>query len=482
MVVLGNGPRAAAAVAAIRDPHVRQRRSIALRTFVLGALVLISLITLWHLGDESPWTAGDGSVNLGLQVPSIYSARQGTPSWPHDVCGITVSFDVFGTRNESLDRFRYARQTWGTVKHGFLPLIFVELAFDDSAFRYVEVLDGERDLHVPLRAARNASAMWQKEHLYNMGAQAATTHPEWAWCKKAAFLDLEVIFSNPQWVEESSEALDTYRMVQPFASAIKLDWTTSEYVRAHLQRQRMSPDCSHTADDADRRRDGAPMQDGCDVTFPNASLVYVAQVRVQEMSYRKMKRLGASWKPSFVHVIANLTTGLAAGEEPTESTQSAPGFAWVVRLDVLSQVGFYASRVAGGGDFFNCLAFVNSIDKYPVDKYRGFYRFESRGVTPAMAEDYSTWLRLASSVYQGQATYLEGSVLHLHHGSYRGYTTRVNILAAGNFDPRVDIRANPSTGVLEWATEKPDMHEEMVTHFWRLAHDPRPEELPVLPS
>ena len=90
-----------------------------------------------------------------------------------------------------------------------INLITVECAFGDSPF----VLDQMPSL---LRI-RSEHVLWQKERLINVALGHLPKH-----VKKVAWLDCDILFSNPNWLIETSELLDNYPIVQPFQTAIRL--------------------------------------------------------------------------------------------------------------------------------------------------------------------------------------------------------------------------------------------------------------------
>lgn len=88
----------------------------------------------------------------------------------------------------------------------------VEIAKDSDAF----VSDGNWNL--PLRSN---SDFWQRERLFNLGYQKLIHKcPE---AKKIAFLDADISFLNPHWVEDAKYALDEFDVIQLFSECIFLD-------------------------------------------------------------------------------------------------------------------------------------------------------------------------------------------------------------------------------------------------------------------
>lgn len=81
-------------------------------------------------------------------------------------------------------------------------LLTVELAFKDADFQ----LSGNNVLQL-----RSNSIMWQKERLINFGISKLP--PE---CKYFAWIDCDVLFSDPHWQEMAVEKLKTNQIIQLF--------------------------------------------------------------------------------------------------------------------------------------------------------------------------------------------------------------------------------------------------------------------------
>lgn len=80
-----------------------------------------------------------------------------------------------------------------------------------------ELAFGDEDFELPASGGvlqlRSDSILWHKERLLNLAA--ATLPPE---CRKIAWLDNDILFDDPRWLERTSEALDRHMVVQPFTS------------------------------------------------------------------------------------------------------------------------------------------------------------------------------------------------------------------------------------------------------------------------
>lgn len=132
---------------------------------------------------------------------------------------------------------------------------------------------------------------------------------------------------------------------------------------------------------------------------------------------------------------------------------TSPGGAWMARRDVLPRIPFEENIIGGGDDAFaRCL----------------FGDWEP--IVPRMG---TRWLRryLIESVplfrsLRGRVGYYDQTLTHLWHGSKdnRQYGTRHNILIENDFDPAEDIRIG-SSGLWEWASDKPALHHGVRQYF-----------------
>lgn len=95
----------------------------------------------------------------------------------------------------------------------------------------VEVLTGDRchqitsrsnPQHIQLTSTRENAVIWLKEAAWNVGASRLPSE-----AKYIAFLDADVHFTNPNWIEDTLNALQHFQVVQPFESLVNLTSTGS---------------------------------------------------------------------------------------------------------------------------------------------------------------------------------------------------------------------------------------------------------------
>ena len=135
---------------------------------------------------------------------------------------------------------------------------------------------------------RGRDVMWQKERLLNVAlAHVPESVPHVAW------LDADVLFTDPDWAVNTVRALDRFAVVQPFTRAVRLPR-------------------------------GATSDDGTGLAYPGFAAVYAAHPH-------------------------RLLDGDFAGHGHT-------GFAWAARREVLA-LGLYDGCIAGSGDHMMAHAF-----------------------------------------------------------------------------------------------------------------------------
>lgn len=109
-------------------------------------------------------------------------------------------------------RYRlYRKFAHQMLRNRTVRLTTVEIAHGSRPF---EVTDAGDESHVQLRSD---TELWQKEAMINVGVSrlpADATHVAW--------IDADVQFVRPDWAEETVQALEHYRVVQPFSQAIDL--------------------------------------------------------------------------------------------------------------------------------------------------------------------------------------------------------------------------------------------------------------------
>jgi hypothetical protein len=122
-----------------------------------------------------------------------------------DLWVVTCFFNPVGYRAPLANYFAFAEK----LRQSDIPLLTVECAFFDAPF---EIPSAPEVLQV-----RSRSVLFQKEQLLNH----AIRHLPPA-CTKVAWIDADVLFTNPAWAVETSRALEHHSIVQPWERGWRL--------------------------------------------------------------------------------------------------------------------------------------------------------------------------------------------------------------------------------------------------------------------
>ncbi len=122
-----------------------------------------------------------------------------------DLALVTSFFNPAGFAS----KWRNYERFLAPIRAGGLALFSVECAFADRPF---ELPAGENHLRV-----RSNSIMFQKERLLNLLVERLPTE-----FTKVAWVDADILFSDPDWAVHTSLALDSHVIVQPFETAYRL--------------------------------------------------------------------------------------------------------------------------------------------------------------------------------------------------------------------------------------------------------------------
>src|ERR1044071_3519469 len=162
----------------------------------------------------------------------------------------------------------------GKLRSSNLNWLVVECAFDNVSFA---ISSSPNVIHV-----RAKHIMWQKERLINLALEHLPDD-----CAKVAWIDCDILFTNPDWAVQTSQLLDHYSIVQPFDNIIRL---------------------------------------------PQGKKYYEGE--------------GDQWK-SFAAVYARQPNEMLSGRF---DKHGHTGFAWATRRDILARHGLYDACISGSRD------------------------------------------------------------------------------------------------------------------------------------
>jgi hypothetical protein len=149
-------------------------------------------------------SSGVAAAALGERIdPVAIPARRYVPA--PDVAVVACYFNShnYASKRRGFELFR------GSMERSRVPLFIGECAFGDERFELAP--DGS------VFQFRTPDLMWQKERLLNLTIERVPDR-----YTKIAWVDADVLFTNPRWIAEASERLDDVPVVQPFSHAVRL--------------------------------------------------------------------------------------------------------------------------------------------------------------------------------------------------------------------------------------------------------------------
>ncbi len=118
---------------------------------------------------------------------------------------VTAYYNPVGyeTRRRNYEMFARALRKSG------IPLLTVECAFGNQPFDLPESMD--------VFKVRGKSMLWQKERLLNIAIPWLPSS-----CEGVAWIDCDILFTNPNWARELMDKLQTYTVLQLFETCNRL--------------------------------------------------------------------------------------------------------------------------------------------------------------------------------------------------------------------------------------------------------------------
>jgi hypothetical protein len=125
-----------------------------------------------------------------------------------------------------------------------------------------------------------------------------------------------------------------------------------------------------------------------------------------------------------------------------------------MRRSVLERHGLYEANLLGNGD---------SDIAHAMFEHRDYWSLKKLG--PAGIHHVRKWARGFSADIAGSVGFVEGTLLHLWHGSMknRQYHLMMDILQ--EFDPDRDLEINEETGLYQWRSASDQVREWSRTYF-----------------
>ena len=332
-----------------------------------------------------------------------------------DLWVITTYYNPAGyaTRRENYARFAQPLAEAG------INLLTVECAFGAEPF---ELAASPSVIQV-----RGRDVMWMKERLLNLAIERLPPH-----VTKVAWIDADILFTNPAWAQETSALLDRWPIVQPF-----------ERVQL-LERDRSKPPSKVSVGFAYQQQPTTLLNSSAHGT---SGFAWAAQRVLLQRHLIYDAAIAGSGDILWVHAA-------------TGRLNSGP--ARVITGAVLKRPRFSLPS-----------ALSSRLERFPWSHWlteRRVRRIQAQlpqraAMEPFLAH-YQKWAAGWYAAVHGRMTFTSGDALHLWHGSpaRRRYGARNAIIRRHAFNPVTDLRLNEQ-GVWEWASDNPALHRELAAYF-----------------
>ena len=274
-------------------------------------------------------------------------------------------------------RYRLYKDFEKQIINSDAELITVELAIRDQEFA---ITHPNNKNHVQVRTD---SVLWHKENLINIGISKLP-----ADYKYVAWVDADITFINPNWVNDTISALQKNKIVQMFSTVFELNSA------------------------------GEPMSivNSFGAMYVKGNKI-VPPKRINQVTQRSKDNGGIYTGTKFWH----------------------PGYAWAATKETIDAVGGLLDfPILGSGDHLMALAFVGEAD-----------RINHLDLADGYVDSIHAWENKALSIINGDIGYTPGSIAHHYHGSKknRGYHNRTQVLIDHQYNPYTDVKKD-NNGIL----------------------------------
>jgi hypothetical protein len=316
------------------------------------------------------------------------------------IWGIVSHYNAASSRRISNNFRRFSDR----IRKQGLKLIVLEVAYGNAPFS-VGANCADKVIQF-----RSDTVLWHKERLFNLALQHLPRD-----CDAVCWLDGDVLFENPDWVVETRDALNSYKIIQPFDYCV---WLPPGIETIGIS----------------------------DTTYPSVS-----------NEAGRLHSFGFGWKNFGPHA---LEAGILHGHV---------GFAWAARRDIIEEIGFYDKAIVGSGDLLIAHAYVGCDTL--LQRWDAIY-------SELFIDDYRRWADKAKQVVNGNVGYIEGTLNHLWHGlsSSRAYLSRLRKIDELGYDPARDLQIG-ADGLYEWSGNKEELARYVEEYFYSRSEDGASDDL-----
>jgi hypothetical protein len=295
--------------------------------------------------------------------------RQGLAPFPDRLYVVTAISNPV----RYLSRYRLYRQFEKHCADSGAILHAVECAFGERPF---EITQADNPRHVQVRSL---DELWHKENLLNIGINRLP--PE---AKYIAWIDADVHFLRPDWVQETLHQLQHYHVVQMFSQSMDL---------------------------------------GPQYQQVDAAISWTESIK-QGLNFKGVTQLQQLVDGSHIHNVPI--------KSPWVRGAWHSGLAWAATREAFNAVGGLID-----------IAILGSADR---NMAAGLYGFMEDTIDPTFSPGYRRellrWQERAERHIRRDVGQVDGILAHYWHGSkrLRFYTERWKILSKWQFDPLTDIK------------------------------------------
>jgi hypothetical protein len=300
-------------------------------------------------------------------IDHVSHARPGIKVFPDRLHVITIISNPirYRARYELYRAFEKHMEESGAI------LYTVEMAFGD---RHFEITQPGNPHHIQLRSR---TELWHKENMINIGISRLPLD-----VKYIAWIDADIIFTRPDWCQETLHQLQHYKIIQLF---------------------------SHAQDVGPRYE---PLPGG----------------QFDGFVYSYNNNIPLPYTDKFMYYPYK-AGGIAKGGDMMKWHS---GYAWAARREAIDELGGLVDwAILGSSDHNMAAALVGKV-KYTVHG----------DVHPVFMNMMLEWERKAQKYIRRNLGYVDGLILHNWHGKKkdRGYVSRWKILVDNQFNPQLDIK------------------------------------------
>jgi len=202
----------------------------------------------------------------------------------------------------------------------------------------------------------------------------------------------------------------------------------------------------------------------CDLLFENQAWATEAAEKLRDVPavqcFQSITHLDRAGDP--IQTRKGVVAHLSELEEfPRKFGDCPPGGAWAAHREFFDRFGLYEKFITGGGDAMAHSAMMQHLEPHYL---KGFEN-------DALAKDYTRWACPVARHIRGQVDYVPGNIKHIWHGDreHRQYRERRYYLH--DMNPAEDLHHNEETDLIEWATNKPELHRRHVEYFQNRRED-----------